>query len=522
MIAAAEKSRINLYFVLAILIIIVSVTVKYPLLSFRAEMYAETGTDLFMNARNNSFLNTLLIAHTGYLALLQRIIAALAVKVLHLSANYPLFMQSFSIFFIAVCAASINLKIFKTIISNDFLRFVLSLSCGLIPNYEIYTFINFIYMAVTPLLFLMLLQSGNPKTAWFYTALFYAALIVCILSKPFFLTLLPFVYIVVFLNFNRNKSVLLWVVPLTAAVFFQLIFMKMHREQWNSDQRFLSISYLWGRFKIIIFYYYNCWRTLFLNGAFPYLPGKFAAAALFFSSVFMFARMLIKRRFEVCRDFLLCQICALAALALLAFTVKDASQYAIFPVAFFRWYIFPKLMIFISLFLLVYRSFFPVLGYLLTLLPFFFTISGFFSGSDFPVERNHYFPWKKYHHLLRQDKFYIPILPAGWAINRKLEPLCKAQYSESVSGKMNVFKKEKFKNEILLVQGIIFTNEMEFGNLQISAETAENTVNAERLSGIDEYYCYFFFPVEIVIKKLIFKKAGVPSGEILFIGRRQM
>src|SRR5436190_2047675 len=88
------------FFFLAWLINIVIKCIQFPSLTVRPEVFAESGTNFFVNANYHPLWSNITATDAGYLPWTQRIIAVVAIKLFHAVSLYPYTTQWTAILFI--------------------------------------------------------------------------------------------------------------------------------------------------------------------------------------------------------------------------------------------------------------------------------------------------------------------------------------------------------------------------------------------------------------------------------------
>ena len=138
-------------FFLALLCILGVNLFLYPTSFFKAEMWAEAGTNYFYHAHYSGFIQNLIQDDYGYLPWLPRLISNM-VEQLHVPLRYlPQVYQGISIIFVSLCCALPALPFFRFVVASDFLRFLLAFSLALNFDYDLHMYINMTYYAAVPL-----------------------------------------------------------------------------------------------------------------------------------------------------------------------------------------------------------------------------------------------------------------------------------------------------------------------------------------------------------------------------------
>lgn len=215
---ARKETYFTLSFVLCILIKLLFLDKS---LTFDSQLWAEAGTNYFLAPHQHGFWKSFLVLDFGYIPLWPRLVANIIYFLNIKPYLIPYFYQIFTILFISLCTAFINLTRNRVLISSDRLRFFLSLLFCFHLDYELHTFINFSYWALIPCIFILSwfyfsdsIQNLS-KSEQFFSVSF---VILALLSKAMMVALLP----VIFLLFIRNKQFLLSKILLLSTAAIQL------------------------------------------------------------------------------------------------------------------------------------------------------------------------------------------------------------------------------------------------------------------------------------------------------------
>lgn len=176
---------------------------QFPSLTYHAELFAENGTNFFINAYNLDFISNLKTLDAGYIPLIQRITAVLLVKVFHIINYYPFASQLIAISSIAIFSSIINLNIFRKIHDSSAIRFILGISIGLISDYELNVFINFIYYGAFLLFLLFFID--KEKLNKFLMIILSILSSAILLSKGQFIVFIPVYLFFTFFHFKRKE-----------------------------------------------------------------------------------------------------------------------------------------------------------------------------------------------------------------------------------------------------------------------------------------------------------------------------
>ncbi|WP_026760410.1 hypothetical protein [Selenomonas ruminantium] len=169
-----DKDGTNWYFCVAFITIFLVSAIRFPLLSFCSEVWAEQGTNYLLNAMEKGIIDNLMITDAGYLVIYPRIIALLAYHIFPLKC-FPYLTNIAGLLHISFFLSFFCCRDFRSVLFSDRTRFVICLFFGLIviPNFENFTFVNWVYHGI---FFCMLLLFGNlegwdNKKYWFFMIL---------------------------------------------------------------------------------------------------------------------------------------------------------------------------------------------------------------------------------------------------------------------------------------------------------------------------------------------------------------
>lgn len=180
--------------------------IQMPYFLLSGEMWAEMATNYFYHSQSNSLTELLFSTDAGYIPLPQRLIALLG-KLLGISGeNIPYYYSWTGTIITAMLVGVFTLKEYRTILRNDWLRFLICTFFLICIDWETKTFINFTYVGlffITITSCLIIISRGRiiPK----YTILFP----IFILSKPAVLISIPFVLISIFFTIDKKTKIIL-------------------------------------------------------------------------------------------------------------------------------------------------------------------------------------------------------------------------------------------------------------------------------------------------------------------------
>jgi hypothetical protein len=190
-------------FFLSVVIIAIAKCFQFPILTVNAEMFGENGTNFFFHAFEDPLLTNLFIPDAGYLPWTQRFITLILVKGFHIIQFYPYVSQAIAILFIAVTSSLINFDIFKKLSSSTLARFIIGIAIGLISDFELNVYMNFIYYGGLLLFFGIIINKEKlSKVVLFFTSVVTA---IILLSKGQFMAFVPIYFLLAFWH-GRKKE----------------------------------------------------------------------------------------------------------------------------------------------------------------------------------------------------------------------------------------------------------------------------------------------------------------------------
>lgn len=406
---------------------------QLPSLTYNAEVFAESGTNFFINAYEGTIFQNLLILDAGYLPLLQRIVAVFAVKMFPI-ALYPFVTQFVAICFIAIMASIINIREFRKICPSDFIRFALGLSIAFISDYELNTLINFSYYGVV-LLFLGIFLDKQKMSTTIYSILVAASSLV-ILSKGHFVIFIPIFLFLAFRSMKmKMKRTALFYYILLAASFIQLVSIYINTS-FSQSQNSVNLLYLVG--KTIYYFLLTHWHVFF-----GYVEkGAASYPAMFFVLILLgmgLKKAIIKKNYATINFFLVANFIAICSLFLtvaglsnktapitsnvdavvgavsrdsLALPEQKPNIFYDKHLANLRSLFFSNLLVFLAGSIVIV-GIFPRKSEKFIILAFFFLSSGAFAQikaeEPYPVKDLSYSQWGLYSDQLNAKSFCIPI-----------------------------------------------------------------------------------------------------------------
>jgi len=304
-------------FAISIIILVIAQCIQYPSLTYHAEIYVENGTNFFIHAYQDKLLANLFITDAGYLPLTQRLIALLVVKGFHIIAWYPYFTQFFAIIFIAVSSSLITLNIFRNFSHSLLIRFLLGLAIGLISDYELHVFINFIYYGAIILFLLLFLNKENISKFLLFILGLLSGLI--ILSKGQFVVFLPIFIVFAIVHFRKKeyRSFGYFLIVILAAS-IQLIVIKS-----NSQGAHVGLFLVPYYFIKTLYYFVLSYRHVFLGYVLKPKINLIIIPFLFMLFIIAIKKLIREKKYQVLTIFFVGNFIAICSLFLTVIVLNN-------------------------------------------------------------------------------------------------------------------------------------------------------------------------------------------------------
>ena len=226
-----KKNNIKIYIVTA-LIAFFLINIKAPVLSFKAEPYAEEFYDFFYYARKG-ITGNIFRMEGGYFPLFHRLIAILIAK-LGFNAKWTIFLMSnVAILIISFGSSVFILHRFRKY-GNIFFRFTISILFAvfnIFPYAETHTFIAFAYMNIIMIFYISLIDFNELKRKN-YILLMILTVLLCI-SKLHYITLLPVAMGILILLWKKLKiRDKIFLICIMLSTMIQLAYTYRHTKNW--------------------------------------------------------------------------------------------------------------------------------------------------------------------------------------------------------------------------------------------------------------------------------------------------
>ena len=233
-----EKNNKKLY-------IVCLVSIKAPVLTFKAEPYAEQIFNFLSNGRKFNFFQNLFLMDAGYLPLFQRLIALFIIK-MGLNVRITSYiMSNISVIVVGMMVSVFTLSYYKKYGSRLY-RFLISLILGIfniLPYTETHTFIDFGYMCIILIFFIALLDFQRIEIKR-YICLMILVFLLC-LSKSHTIVLFPICILIQILFWrilSKREKVFLNIICITSLI--QMIYILNHKNVWAQNDLESKVSFL--------------------------------------------------------------------------------------------------------------------------------------------------------------------------------------------------------------------------------------------------------------------------------------
>lgn len=191
----------------------------------------------FVKVFVHNFWMSISTADAGYLNLFQNVMSYALLKIFGFRAYFPEAMQLLVLISFSLLYSAINLKDFKSIISSDHIRLIVSLSSPIVVLYFSRLLFYFDIPFLAALLFLPILFFDFDRISRFTSWVLIAFLLFFILSKPYFLVFLPFLFIFLIHGIlQKSKVRILFSIVLILGILLQLYVNIIHFQVYEPSQ----------------------------------------------------------------------------------------------------------------------------------------------------------------------------------------------------------------------------------------------------------------------------------------------
>jgi len=518
-----SDSRINYYFIFSFAIIVVSVLIKIPSLVISAEFYAETATIFFKEAMEASLWQILTYTWADYLVTLQLLVSFIVVRLFGVVDYFPGTVNFIFLVFVGFTASLINMRIFRSLIGSDFLRFILGLSIGLTPNYELYELLNSNLFGV--MIFLLLIfvdKSGINK--WLFLILT-GLLFFTGISRPNMVAFIPvyLVLLVIAVKQNNLRDKIFYFAG-SLSLCLQAYVMVMAQLFWSFRMDMNIYNEITGIESIIqplgsaIYHYFRTLLTvLYIKQVSGLVPVVVLSCVMLLILSFACYFLYKRKKYPILYYFAVSQVIAFGMIYFITFSSPlkfDWSQMYYMPM---RWWSYSNYVIYLSLIVLAYNFFKEILpdgnvisskritfGHailLLSLTAFIYQIYPFYQTHDVYGGKQSVSNWEKYRFLLNNEDYYIPVNPVQslqWGLARDNQ---KLQTDNRFDTPVDGIRIGTTDGDLQLRSIMVVNKSLSFfmKNLIIMAYDKEGRElgSPERLNDFDEKYLYYYFPERI-------------------------
>jgi len=534
--------HLNKYFIISFIIIFISIVFKYPSLSIHSEIFAEMGTDFLQNALYKTVFENFWDVVYVYAMLLPRVITILLVKVFEIVNNFPIAAQFMSITLISFFASVLNLNVFRKIIYSDKIRFILSISLGLVADYQLNSFIYFTYFGIIFCSLMFFVNKEKLKFPYYLGALLLNSLLLA--SKAQYIVMLPIIlcFLIYSIIKNNKKSIIFYLVSITA-VFYQLFVMVFLRTEWrvkgapttiisivvasiNSIIGLLNsyVSYILSFEPLRLFLKYNLNYTnlrniIHISSIKVYILIFLIGIILLLTLVtvtYSFIKLYQKNEKKTLIIFVLCNLIAFGTLMLFTMSYFPGSKSLhLITVGKNRAHYFVAFFIYFGIVTLFSKSFeikaitskIIKIGTIIVLaLMFLEPLVSFYTpgigGDPYSNSINSYSQWETYDYLLTYEDYCIPINPYPWIMSLncyELNPNINFTSNIRVDT-LNLNKYFKNQNQILL-RAIMIENDnitpLNEPFVIALNQKGEELGKAKLLTNKNNKYLYFLFEEKV-------------------------
>jgi hypothetical protein len=526
-----SESTINYYFLASLLIVVVAVLIKIPSLVISAEFYAETATIFFKQATESGFWEILTYTWADYLVTFQLLVSFILVRVFGVIEYFPGTVNFIFLLFVAFSVSLINLRAFRVLIPSDLLRFIVGLSLGLTPNYELYELLNSNLFGITVFL-LFIFVDKEQFNRW----LFYGLILLLFLtgiSRPNLVAFLP-VYIVLLgmaLKTHRIRDIVFYGAG-TVSLCLQAYVMIMAQLYWsvhadmNIYNEITGLESLYLPLLGAIYYYLRSLITVVfvqqIDGLWLILTLIFITISIILLACFYLYR---KKRFLILYYFGISQILAFGLIFFITFSSPVSVNWNQFYYTPMRWWTYSNYVIYLSLMVLAFNTMNELLSrasiihtkntayglsvMAFSLIAFQFQIYPFLNNIDPFGGHDSLSNWSRYRHLLQNDDYYIPANPATsfqWGIGKDNRALLDVEVR--VDGLVNGIQISSTEGDLLLRSIIVVNHYLHnsMNDLVVKAydQDGREISVLQRLNDFEDKYLYYYFDERVRPYSLLF------------------
>lgn len=427
----------NVYLILGFAFSVVALYCRFPLYFTHPEIYAEQGTNFIFNNLQFPFIKTLVMDEFSYWPLYQRL-SAYIFEWLGIIGPINYYMGYFTIAMTVIFISSINLSIFDEVMDKE-TRVLITFMLAMAPftSFEEFTFINHIYFAIIPLVFLIFVNKEKISNRKLFVLATIS--IILILSKALFLILLP-VYFVLFIKawMKKNKKEALYSILMSGALIVQLVYMFFHKNQFVVKDAFLErkIITLFGIPKSFLETFIRMFESF----------GGYISIAIGLLTLLLICLIIYRYYKYNKKGFKVVGILLYIAIANILFSwISYGYGSNIFNRHHLISNIFLRIIVIMSIYELViliskrmnlkleqgFMSYATVTAMSLFVI---IQVIGFNNSGPSTLEEFGASDWNSYYSVINNDEYLIPINPYPWVMSKNVYEVESSQYKISDEG----------------------------------------------------------------------------------------
>lgn len=232
------KANVNYYFILSIIAILIIKTFTHPSLTIHPEIVQDGGINFLRVGLTEPIWKAIIYPDAGYLPFFQRFLSLLLLKTTPLKyINYS--FQWTSLFLSATFISLINLRIWRSVIRSDIIRFSLGIYISIFAGYSSYLFENFPLFSCIFLLTIILIDFENLSFKKYLLLL--AVVFLVVPSKPLIIGF-SFVYSALafyYLKRGKTRTAIFYTISLIPFLgqFVYLFYTRfIHKKYWQEHE----------------------------------------------------------------------------------------------------------------------------------------------------------------------------------------------------------------------------------------------------------------------------------------------
>lgn len=421
-------------------------TIKFPTNSFASEIWAEQGTNFFINATTKTFVENIKSLDYVYLPLAQRLISLFFIKMLGIKENFVVILNIVSLGLMSFFFSSLNFKIFNDFGLNKISRFIISIYFIVFfeVGYDNATFINFIYWGILPCFLFLFIDFEKIKQK--ELSLITLLTILFMLSKGCFVAFLPLYFLLLIKNtiLKENKE-RIYVALSFLAGFIQFLIMRNY-----SPKQIINIKELIFMLKDL--YYKTFLLFIQNNKIFAVSSETSIQLALFIGfSILVIYSLYKQNKKSLYQVFFYSNAIIIGNLSI----VIIANNYNYDTISFTRALIISNVIMFFyviyfiailmhQLILLVNLDLKKSSGYISIFLIIVLFNSYYLNrekGEFYPNYQDSHSDWEEYKKLINNPSYIIPINPmvkfGWWSMSKNIGPLYNEIYTKEGCNNLN-------------------------------------------------------------------------------------